>query len=54
MMPLRIAMNGTHTGMARWLADHIVSFCGDYGPLAMTSGLLVATPFAPRVSVGWG
>lgn len=49
MMPLGIAMDDQHTGTARWMADGIVLFAGDYGPLILLASLLVFTSLITEV-----
>lgn len=49
MMPLSIAMDDSHTGTARWLADHLVSLAGDSGPYVLLGCLLLFTTFITSV-----
>jgi len=49
MMPLGIAMDDNHTGTARWLAEHVVSWTGDYGPLIVLASLFIFTTLITEV-----
>ncbi len=49
MMPLGIAMDDKHTGTARWLADWIVVFAGDYGPYVLLACLILFTTLITEV-----
>ncbi len=49
MMPLGIAMNDQHTGTARWMAEHILNWTGDYGPLAVMASLFLFTTLITEV-----
>jgi di/tricarboxylate transporter len=49
MMPLGIAMNDQHTGTARWLAEHVTRWTGDYGPLVVLASLFLFTTLVTEV-----
>lgn len=49
MMPLGIAMDHQHAGTARWLADLIVKFAGDYGPFILLASLVFFTTLITEV-----
>ncbi len=43
MMPLGIAMDDAHVGTARWLAEHVVAWTGESGPLLVMAALFLFT-----------
>jgi di/tricarboxylate transporter len=47
MLPLGLAMQST--GTAQWLAGHIVSLVGDWGPLAVMMGIYLVTGLVTQV-----
>ena len=47
MLPLGLAMQST--GTAQWLASHIVSLVGDWGPLAVMMGIYLVTGLLTQV-----
>lgn len=49
MMPLGIAMDDDHAGTARWLADGIVGFAGDFGPHVLLLALILLTTAITQV-----
>ena len=49
MMPLGIAMNDQHTGTARWLAEQVTRWTGDYGPLVVLASLFLFTTLITEV-----
>lgn len=49
MMPLGIALDERHTGTARWLADLVVAWTGDHGPLVVLAALFLFTTLITEV-----
>jgi di/tricarboxylate transporter len=49
MMPLGIAMDDSHSGTARWLAENLVDVAGDYGPYVLLAGLVIITTMITEV-----
>jgi di/tricarboxylate transporter len=49
MMPLGIVMDDNHAGTARWLANHIVEFSGEYGPYFLLACLFIFTTLITEV-----
>ncbi|MBX3001817.1 MAG: SLC13 family permease [Caldilineaceae bacterium] len=49
MMPLGLAMDSEHTGTAAWLADHILSLTGGYGPLLVMASLFIFTTLITEI-----
>lgn len=49
MMPLGLALDDQHTGTARWLAELVVAWTGDLGPLVAMAALFVFTALVTSV-----
>jgi di/tricarboxylate transporter len=49
MIPLGTAMDEEHTGTARWLADLIVGWAGDYGPYMVLAAVILFTTLITEV-----
>jgi di/tricarboxylate transporter len=49
MIPLGTAMDENHTGTARWLADLIVGWAGDYGPYVVLAAVILFTTLITEV-----
>jgi len=49
MIPLGIAMDESHTGTARWLADGLISWTGDASPLLLLAILFLFTTLITEI-----